>query len=87
MALHALLLLDAFKFKVCEQFSRTVLFRRNCFNAKLEKNKNLFAQQTFLSAVDTQSFRSVFHAKFCQRFLRIEETNRREVGFQNSRQS
>jgi hypothetical protein len=39
----------------------------------LEKNKNLFAQQTFLSAVDTQSFRSDFHAKFCQRFLQNEK--------------
>ena len=63
MALHALLLLDAFKFKVCAQFSRTELFRRNCFNAKLEKNKNLLRSK-FLSAVDTQSFRSVFTFRF-----------------------
>ena len=68
--LWPLLLLDAFKFKVCDQFSRKVLFRRNCFNAKLEKNKKLFAQQTFLSAVDTQSLRFVFVLIFTQSFTK-----------------
>jgi hypothetical protein len=33
--------------KFATSFSRTDFFRRNCFNAKFEKNKNLFAQQTF----------------------------------------
>jgi hypothetical protein len=52
----------------------TSFHAQSCF-AGIASTQSLekIAQQTFLSAVDTQSFRSDFHAKFCQRFLQIEK--------------
>ena len=60
-------------FKVCEQFFTFRFFQRNCFNAKLEKNKNLSAQPKKTKRCFRQSLRSVFRQSLSSVFSKLKK--------------